>query len=116
MSKPFVGVSPPTWTHTVLYISAESETSSSVTVTIVVIVENGAQHYSTRTERGSDIGFSSCTVPTSYSCLSILGVFWEFQGFQKCQKWSGSSEVIQNWSIVQRERGIEVIYEARSLE
>jgi len=37
---------------------------------------NGALHYSTGTERGLDIGFSSCTAPTLYSCLSISGVFW----------------------------------------
>ena len=34
----------------------------------------GALHYSTGSERGLDVGFSLCAVPTSYSCLSILGV------------------------------------------
>jgi len=81
-----------------------------------VTLLNGALHYSTGTKRGLDIGFSSCAAPTSYSCLSISGAFQGLQGFWKCRKWSGSSEVIQNWSIVQREGSIEVKYEARSLE
>jgi len=54
---------------------------------------NGALHYSTGTKRGSDIGFSSCAAPTSYSCLSISGAFQGLQGFQRCQERSGSSEV-----------------------
>ena len=54
---------------------------------------NSAVHYSLGTERGSDVGFSSCTVPTSYSCLRISGAFQGLQGFQKCQEWSGSLEV-----------------------
>ena len=83
---------------------------------MIVVVGNGVLHYSTRTERGSDVGFSSGTVPTLYSCPSISGAFWGLQGFWKCQKWSRSLEVIQNWSIVQREGSVEVKYEARSLE
>jgi len=63
---------------------------------------NGVLHYSTGTERSSDVGFSSCTVPTLYSCLRISGAFWGLQGFWKCWKQSGSSEVIWNWSIIQR--------------
>src|SRR5882724_3313604 len=35
---------------------------------------NSALHYSTITERRSDIGFRLCAAPTSYSCLSISGV------------------------------------------
>ena len=57
---------------------------------------NVALHYSTGTERSLDIGFSSCAAPTLYSCPSISGAFWGLWGFQKCQKWSGSSEVIWN--------------------
>src|SRR5882724_5099078 len=83
---------------------------------MIVVVGNGVLHYLTRTERGLDIGFSSCTAPTSYSCPSISGAFQGLQGFWKCQKWSGNLEVIWNWSIVQREGSIEVKYEARSLE
>ena len=49
------------------------------TVMIVVIV-NSALHHLTGAGRGSDIGFSSCTAPTSYSCLSISGAFWGLQG------------------------------------
>jgi len=83
---------------------------------MIVVVGNGVLHYLTGTERGLDIGFSSCAEPTSYSCLSISGVFWGLQGFRKCQKWSGSLELIWNWSVVQREGSVEVKYEARSLE
>src|SRR5882724_6429383 len=43
------------------------------------------------------------TLTTSYLCLSISGAFWGLQGFQKCQKWSGSLEVNLELSIVQRE-------------
>ena len=35
-----------------------------------VMMLNGTLHYSTRTERGSDIGFSSCTVPNYLVLLS----------------------------------------------
>ena len=77
---------------------------------------NSTLHYLTRAERGSDVGFSSCTAPTSYSCLSISGAFWGLQGFWKCRERSRSSEIVQNWSIVQREGSVEVKYEARSME
>src|SRR5882724_10297979 len=83
---------------------------------VVVVDKNSALHYLTGSERGSDIGFSSCATPTSYSCPSISGAFQELRGFQKCWKWSGSLEVIQIWSVIQREGSVEVKYEARSLE
>ena len=34
---------------------------------------------------------------TLYSYLSISGAFWGLQGFWKCWKWSGSSEVNLEW-------------------
>ena len=82
----------------------------------IVKMLNSALHYSTGAERGSDMGFSLCAVPTSYFHLSISSALQGLQGFQKCWERSGSSEVIWNWSIIQREGSVEVKYEARSVE
>jgi len=53
---------------------------------------------------------------TSYSCPSILGAFHGLRGFQKC---SGEVQEFGSKSRTgasSRERGVEVEYEARSLE
>ena len=96
--------------------SLKSLKPSGETICATVKMLNGTLHYSTRTKRSSDVGFSSCTAPTLYSCLSISGAFWGLQGFWKCQERSRSSEIIPDWSILQREGSMEVKYEARSLE
>jgi len=54
---------------------------------------NSALHYSTRTERGSDVGFSSalclpCTLVQVFQVRS-----GDSEDFQRCQEKSGSSEV-----------------------
>ena len=49
---------------------------------MLILLLNGALHYSTGAKRGLDVGFSSCTAPTSYSCPRIPEVSEVVQEFR----------------------------------
>ena len=75
----------------------------------VKMLLNGALHYSTRSKRGLDVASAhALCLTTSYFVQVFQVCSGDSKDFWKCQKWSGSSEVIWNWSIVQREGSVEV--------
>ena len=71
---------------------------SMVAKTLCVKMLNGALHYSTGTERGSDVGFSSCTAPNYLVLVSkyFRCVLWTPR-ILEVSEWSGSSEVNPEW-------------------
>jgi len=72
--------------HSELWKQVKQKSDSSSLLRFVVVVQKWFTALLTRSEMGW-MCFSSCTAPTSYSCPSIPGAFWN-SGFRS-QKWSG---------------------------